>query len=50
MGVHQYRARQRLDAMDSPRRAATALRPLFDLVWQSAAGLPRSFNYNEPGN
>jgi hypothetical protein len=28
--------------------AAAALRPLFDLVWQSA-GLERSFNYNDAG-
>ena len=29
--------------------AVTALRPVFDLVWQSA-GLQRSFNYDEHGN
>jgi hypothetical protein len=29
--------------------AETALRPLFDLVWQ-AAGLARSYNFDEHGN
>lgn len=35
--------------LPSDEPAATALRPLFDLVWQSA-GFLRSFNYNEAGD
>jgi hypothetical protein len=34
--------------LPADQSAATALRPLFDLVWQSA-GLERSFNYNDAG-
>lgn len=34
--------------LPSDQPAAIALRPMFDLVWQ-AAGLARSYNYNEAG-